>query len=116
VFHNLSLVVQDDFNSGSSSTGQALPFENGHYDTSVCSRLILSLSINIPRISYSLCLYPTIFSITPSLGSYGGGTLVTITGAGFSTNKMELHVSAHGSPCHSPNKLYVKQLQSTTLV
>jgi hypothetical protein len=97
-FHNLSLVVQDDFTYGSSSTGQALTFEKDRYDTSVFSRFYLYQS-TLRGTSYSLCLYPTIFSVTPSLGSYGGGTLVTITGAGFSTNKMELHVFAHGSPC-----------------
>lgn len=97
-YYNLSFVVQDDFSSGSASTGKALTFERDRHDTTKFSRFYLYQS-TLMGTSYSVCLYPSISSVSPSEGSYGGGTTLVIQGSGFSSNPKELAVFAHGLPC-----------------
>jgi hypothetical protein len=97
-FYNLSFIVQDDFSYGSSSTGRAITFERDRYDTSMFSRFYLYQATDRGT-SYSICLYPSISSTSPSIGSDGGGTILTIRGSGFSSNPEELFVLAHGLPC-----------------
>ena len=97
-YYNLSMVVQDDFTHGSASTGIAITFDTDRYDNSNYYRFYLYQS-SLHGISYSVCLLPSISSISPSLGSIGGGTTVTIKGTGFSINKDLLQVYVGGYDC-----------------
>jgi hypothetical protein len=107
-FYNLSLSVQDveevGWGSGIARTfpeGLPLTSDYGYdydhkylYDSSLSGR------------AYSLCLFPAIAKVAPSSGSVAGGTVLTISGSGFSTynpatkdsiNKNQ--VFASGQPC-----------------
>jgi hypothetical protein len=48
---------------------------------------------------YSMKVLPSVRVISPNVGSLAGGTIVTIQGSGFSSNKSELVVYAGGRPC-----------------
>ncbi len=97
-FYNLSFVVQDDFSHGSSSTGRAILFQNDRYDNTRFDRFYLFQS-TLQGTSYSVCLYPSIESVSPALGSFGGGTILQIIGTGFTSKSSELVVYAGGLPC-----------------
>lgn len=97
-YYNLSFIVQDDFLYGSSSTGKAITFDKDRYDSINYYRFYL-YQATLRGTSYSICLYPSISSISPMIGSYGGNTILTIHGSGFSSHQEELVVLAHGLPC-----------------
>jgi hypothetical protein len=97
-FYNFSLVVQDDFTHGSASTGTALMFEKDRPNNGNYYRFYFFQS-SLHGVSYSICLFPSISAVTPSLGSIAGGTIVTITGTGFSPNTEDFIAFVGGLPC-----------------
>lgn len=48
---------------------------------------------------YNFYLLPAVSSISPAMGSVAGGTVLTITGTGFSNNVSRNVVYAGGQPC-----------------
>lgn len=97
-YFNLSLVVQDDFSHGSASTGIATMFDRDRYDNNNYYRFYLYQS-SLKGVAHSICLFPSISDVTPSLGSIGGGTIINIKGTGFSAIPEDLDVYVGGLPC-----------------
>jgi hypothetical protein len=97
-FYNLSMVVQDDFTNGAASTGKATMFSRDRYDNNNYYRFYLFQS-TLQGVSYSVSLFPSISAVSPQVGSIGGGTVVTITGTGFSSIPEELEIFVGGLPC-----------------
>jgi hypothetical protein len=93
---NLSLTAQDDFSHGSASTGRAFCFENGRNVDGAFQRFYMYQS-TLNGTVFNSAVYPTIFAVSPSIGSIAGGTIVTITGSGFSSRFLEVLVG--GFPC-----------------
>lgn len=54
---------------------------------------------SLAGVSYSTLLLPVVVSVSPSLGSVAGGTVVTINGHGFSYNTTDMTVLVGGEPC-----------------
>ena len=48
---------------------------------------------------YSVALLPVISGVSPAVGSFGGGTLITLFGHGFSSDMAAVTVYASGYPC-----------------
>jgi hypothetical protein len=97
-FYNFSMVVQDDFSHGPASTGKATMFDRDRYDNNNYYRFYLFQS-TLQGVSYSISLFPSVSAVSPQVGSVGGGTVVTITGTGFSTIPEELEIFVGGLPC-----------------
>jgi len=93
-FVNLSLVV--------SGVGSALTFPNRRpavFSSDITYAFNYNYAASLGGIPYSVCLFPVITGVSPSVGSMGGGTVVTIAGYGFSSNLTQMVVFADGLPC-----------------
>lgn len=97
-FYNVSISVQNRMDQGSESTGVAKMFENDRWYTYPYYRWYLFQS-TVTGTSYSQCIFPSIGTVFPAVGSVAGGTLITIEGTGFSNNANELEVFVGGFPC-----------------
>ncbi|XP_011607160.2 fibrocystin-L isoform X2 [Takifugu rubripes] len=78
------------------------PFNNGSLDTLSCTVVVNNKlkSVNISNgFTYKSQLTPVITEVSPRRGGTAGGTSLTITGSGFSTNMHEVNVTIAGSVC-----------------
>jgi hypothetical protein len=73
-------------------------FPDDRYNTQSFTRFYLFQS-SLHGTAHSIAVFPSVSKVSPSLGSYAGGTLVTISGSGFSTYKDELTVYVAGYEC-----------------
>ncbi|XP_078542272.1 fibrocystin-L-like [Lissotriton helveticus] len=79
-----------------------VPPNNGAGDSENCSVRVVnggdSITYQIPYI-YRVSLTPTIIDLMPRRGGTGGGTHLTITGTGFSSNTEDVDVTIAGGTC-----------------
>jgi hypothetical protein len=92
---NLTFASQSDQSEGYQGTGFANMFEvrrpiDFAYDFTYGYNFDAALS----GTAYSICVLPGISSVSPSTGSFGGGTLLTINGFGFPRDASALRVYA----------------------
>lgn len=98
-FYNLTLTLQDDQSSGYEATGQArtFPLQRPYSGWSEWYRY--NYDATLTGTVFSVSLQPAITSINNVVGSIAGGTVLTITGAGFSNSTDSITVYAGGLPC-----------------
>jgi hypothetical protein len=98
-FYNLSVESQDDQSLGYRGTGLARMFpKQPAYDNwgfPYGYNWDCSLGGNV----YNVLLQPVVSDVEPSIGSIGGGQLVTVIGSGFSKTKENNIVLVGGLPC-----------------
>eukprot|EP01036_Dinobryon_divergens_P038166 gene38166-50050_t len=96
-FYNLTVALQNDFSTGSFSTGYARM--NPKHKGSDTYYYFYNFASTLSGTVYTLCLFPAITAISPSTGSLAGGTAMTITGFGFSNEPERLTVFVGGVLC-----------------
>ena len=97
--YNLSLVVQDVENVGwGSGSARTFPVQ---YPLSLGTdfRHKYLYDAALSGTPYNLILFPAVNRILPAQGSVAGGTILTVSGSGFSTNVSNNIVYAGGRPC-----------------
>ena len=97
--YNLSLVVQDVENLGwGSGSARTFPVQ---YPLSIGFdfRHRYLYDSTLSGTPYNIILFPAVNVIRPAVGSIGGGTVLTISGSGFSTNITNNIVYAGGQRC-----------------
>ena len=96
-FYNLSFYVQNDFSNGQASTGLArmYPF----HKSSETYWYFYNFDSTLLGTVYTMCMFPAISSVSPSVGSIAGGTILTIYGFGFDSEISRYAVYAGGVPC-----------------
>eukprot|EP01036_Dinobryon_divergens_P027890 gene27890-36744_t len=97
--YNLSLVVQDVENLGwGSGSARTFPIQ---YPLSIGFdfRHRYLYDSTLSGTPYNIILFPAVNTIRPAVGSVGGGTVLTISGSGFSTNVSNNIVYAGGQRC-----------------
>ncbi|XP_035537797.1 PKHD1 like 1, tandem duplicate 1 [Morone saxatilis] len=78
------------------------PFNNGTQSEVSCTVAVINQldAVNISNgFAYKSQLTPVITEVSPRRGGTAGGTRLTITGSGFSTNMNEVNVTIAGSVC-----------------
>ena len=106
-FYNLTLTLQNDFSNGYASTGTARMYPS--HKNSDTYYYFYNFDATLIGTIYSLCLFPAISSVTPSSVSIAVGTLVTITGYGFSPlNPERFTVFVGGILCDIQSSSYNK--------
>lgn len=99
---NLSLVIQDTETVGL-GTGTARMFPNqgplGLFGPTDQSSHTYNFDATLAGVPYSEFLFPDISQISPSVGSVAGGTVMTISGSGFSKNISRNLVYVGGEIC-----------------
>lgn len=83
-YFNLTMTNQNDQSSGWRGTGKARMFPKQKAFPTWKYPYGYNFDSTMTGKVFSVALLPSIRSISPSLGSIGGGTVVTITGSGFS--------------------------------
>ena len=96
-YYNLTVTLQNDFSTGSFSTGNARMYPV-HKDTNTYY-YFYNFDSTLSGTVYSLALLPVISSVLPSMGSVAGGTMVKISGFGFSREAERLTVYVGGVLC-----------------
>ncbi|KAA0710212.1 Fibrocystin-L Polycystic kidney and hepatic disease 1-like protein 1 [Triplophysa tibetana] len=89
-------------NSTSNQMYCEVPHNNGNKTEQVCRVSVFNGNdtVNITTgYTYRSSLTPVITDVTPRRGGTAGGTRLTITGSGFSTNTSEVTVTIAGSVC-----------------
>ncbi|XP_073714530.1 fibrocystin-L [Misgurnus anguillicaudatus] len=79
-----------------------VPYNNGNKTDLVCEVVVMNGNnrVNLTiGYTYRSSLTPVISDVTPRRGGTAGGTRLTITGSGFSTNVSEVTVTIAGSVC-----------------
>ncbi|XP_056597030.1 fibrocystin-L-like [Triplophysa dalaica] len=79
-----------------------VPYNNGNKTEQVCMVYVMNGNdtVNITAgYTYRSSLTPVITDVTPRRGGTAGGTRLTITGSGFSSNTSEVTVTIAGSVC-----------------
>ena len=99
-FYNLTFtVLNDPYNSGyGAGVARMFPKQKSFFyklDYSYGYNFDASLS----GTPYSICLFPTITSISPNMGSIVGGTIVTVVGHGFLSTPTDMTVYIGGRIC-----------------
>jgi len=104
--YNLSLVVQDNERVGwGSGTARTFPdqypsiYMNTDYYYNLYNSRSYLYTAALSGASYTLCLFPQVSKVFPSVGSVAGGTDMTIVGSGFSTNSSNNIVYVGGQRC-----------------
>ncbi|XP_057211103.1 fibrocystin-L-like [Triplophysa rosa] len=89
-------------NSTSNQLYCEVPYNNGNETEQVCMVSVMNGNdtVNITAgYTYRSSLTPVITDVTPRRGGTAGGTRLTITGSGFSTNSSKINVTIAGSVC-----------------
>lgn len=99
-FYNMTYSAQDDQSSGSEGTGLARMWPRQRslsyaYDYSYQYLFDASPSGRV----FNLAMLPSVAVVSPTAGSVAGGTVITLSGSGFSTNLTQNIVFAGGKPC-----------------
>ena len=98
--YNLSLIIQDTENVGWGN-GLARMFPNhgafGFYQAYYQN--VYHFDASLTGVPYSNYLLPSVSQISPAAGSVAGGTIITITGSGFSKNISRNIVYVGGELC-----------------
>jgi len=101
--YNVSLVVQDSENVGwANGAARTFPNQipNGYYTYDFDYSYPYNYDASLSGTPHSMFLFPSISTISPAIGSVAGGTLITITGSGFSKNISRNVVYAGGERCN----------------
>eukprot|EP01040_Poterioochromonas_malhamensis_P001800 gene1800-1926_t len=98
-YYNLSFESQDDQSQGSKGTGLARLFPVQRAYTDWGFPYYYNWDCSLLGNVFNVQLSPTITSISPAMGSMGGGTVVTIQGSGFSKTLLNNAVFIGGLPC-----------------
>ena len=97
-YHNVSLIVSAvDSDPNSIGSGLARTFEDSK--TSDYYQDFYNYRSSLAGTVHSVTVFPSVRSVSPKEGSIAGGTVLTITGSGFSRDQSELEVFAGGEPC-----------------
>jgi len=96
-FYNLSFYLQNDFSNGQASTGLARMFPFHKLTETYWN--FYNFDSTLLGTVYTICLFPAISSVTPSVGSIAGGTKITIYGYGFDREISRFVVYAGGALC-----------------
>ncbi|RYG70220.1 hypothetical protein EON64_00755 [archaeon] len=98
-FYNLTLVSQNDQSNGWRGTGIARMYPKQRPYASWDYSYDYHFDASLAGTPYSVCVQPVIEAVFPQAGSLAGGTVVTITGSGFSKNASQLVVLVAGRVC-----------------
>ncbi|KAI7798962.1 putative fibrocystin-L [Triplophysa rosa] len=89
-------------NSTSNQLYCEVPYNNGNETEQVCMVSVMNGNDTVSitaGYTYRSSLTPVITDVTPRRGGTAGGTRLTITGSGFSTNTDQVNVTIAGSVC-----------------
>jgi hypothetical protein len=99
-FVNLTMTSQDDGIGSPQGTGLARMFPTRHnVNYSNDFTFTYNFDSSLAGTVYSVCLFPSVRSVSPRVGSLGGGTLLTILGSGFTHQLSLMTVYAGGVLC-----------------
>lgn len=100
-YYNISLTVSlVEAPPNSRGTGLARTFDDARYDWATDFYYdFYSYRSSLSGTVHSATVFPSVRSVSPRVGSIGGGTVLTIKGSGFSSVAEDLDVYAGGELC-----------------